>query len=202
MIIGIDIDGVILDTENLFNVYAELYDIEKKKTSIKEEKSWLIEKRYNWTDEEIKEYWEKHVEKVTQESSFVAGADVIIRKLKDQGHTLIINTARGIEDGFTSKKLREILIESAKEKFKKEKLTFSKYYWAVTDKSIPCKNENIDIMIEDNYGNCLKVAKEKIHSIYLQNSVYPKTIENEYIHEANNWGEIYRIIQNYKKSIE
>ena len=54
MKIGIDIDGVILDSEKEFRIKAELYDVIKlKRNSIVNNKELKFQERYNWSEKEI-----------------------------------------------------------------------------------------------------------------------------------------------------
>ena len=48
--IGIDLDGVVFDSEKLFRVYAELYDIlELHQNGIIDNREVKFQDRYNWT---------------------------------------------------------------------------------------------------------------------------------------------------------
>jgi hypothetical protein len=198
MKIAIDIDGVILNTENLFLVYAELYDIKLGKIKMKNKCGCTVEEKYDWTEEEVYHFWRQNLIKMTEEAELMPGAKIVINKLKEEGHTLIINTARGMDNGIKNEKKNDKIIDSAKEKFIEQNLQFDKYYWGVADKSIPCIEENVDVMIDDNYKNCINVASKKIHVLYFREIAAPEIKNNEYIHEVHNWGEIYRYIKNNK----
>ena len=96
MKIGIDIDGVILDSEREFRVQSELYDIRKlKKNSIIDNKELKVQMRYNWSEEELNDFINKKFIEVAQNSNFMPGAIEVINLLKKEGHELIIITARG-----------------------------------------------------------------------------------------------------------
>ena len=52
MRIGIDLDGVIFDSEKLYRIYSELYDIQDlKKNSLKNNKEIRFQDRYSWSDD-------------------------------------------------------------------------------------------------------------------------------------------------------
>ena len=60
MKIGVDLDGVIFDTEKAYRVYAELYEVlDLKKNTIIDRRSDRFQTRYGWTDEETKKFIEK-----------------------------------------------------------------------------------------------------------------------------------------------
>ena len=61
MNIGIDIDGVILDSEKVFRTVADLYNtIELNDRAIRAYDEPRVQEKYNWTDEEIQEFADKY----------------------------------------------------------------------------------------------------------------------------------------------
>ena len=78
-------------------------------------------------------------------------------------------------------------------------IKFDKYYWKVEDKLQVCQNENIDIMIDDDWRIIKKLSDNKIKTLYFRDTNLMKLKENNYIKEVNNWGEIYRHIKCMKK---
>ncbi len=188
--IGIDIDGVILNTENQIRVNAEIYDLlELKKDGITNKNGFYTSQRYeNWTKEELDYFREKYFIKSTDQAYLMPGAREIINLLKEVGHELIVITARG----FTVKGMRK----AGEKKLEELDLKFDKYFWATEDKVSVCKNENIDIMIDDNPNHCKAISENKIRTLYFRDVTREKLEENEYLTEVNNWGEVYRYIYN------
>ena len=96
MKIGIDLDGVIFDTEKTFRVYSELYDMLELKQNSKENNYELkLQDRFNWSEEQINDFFNKYCRKIMKETSFMPGAKEVLKMLKKDGHSLIIITARG-----------------------------------------------------------------------------------------------------------
>lgn len=191
MKIGIDIDGVILDFESRVRCYAELYDLlELHKNGITNENEYLEAARYQtWNEEEVKNF-RKHFIEITKKSELMPYAKEVIELLKNDGHELIVITARGI----TVKDMKQ----AGEEKFKEFGLQFDKIYWATENKLEICKKENIDIMIDDRPDTCREISKNKIKTLYFRNVNIEKLEQNDYLKEVNNWGEIYRYIYNLK----
>ncbi|MBO5478844.1 MAG: hypothetical protein J6A04_03935 [Clostridia bacterium] len=186
MKIGIDIDGVIYNTENAFRYKAELYDLlELHKNGTVNNEFWA-QSRYDWTDEQQKELKRKYFVKLSKEANLMPGAKEVINLLKKDAHEVVIVTARGGE----MKEMRSVM----EKKLQEENLTFLKYYWAVEDKAEICKKESIDVMIDDSPIICKVLAKNKIKTLYFRDVNREKLEENEYLKEVNNWGEIYRYI--------
>ena len=161
MNIGIDIDGVILDSEKVFRTVAELYNtIKLNNRKIRDYQEPRIQEKYDWTEQEIQEFANKYYIECSKKSNLMPYAKEVLDLLKKEGHKLIIITARG-------KDLKEMKTV-AEEKFKKEGLEFDKYFWAQMQKADICVNEKIDIMIDDNYTNCLQIADKNIKTLYFR----------------------------------
>lgn len=187
MKIGLDIDGVILDYERVLKTYGDLYDyIELKKEGIINRNEHYLENRYNWTEEENMNFINKYFLKLSKLTELIPGAKEVINMLQEEGHELIIISARG----GTIEEMQEV----AKEKFKKENLNFSKYYWKQRDKLEIAQKEKIDYMIDDNYEICKKLSENGIKTIYFRDKEMKKLEQSQYLIEISNWGEIYRIL--------
>lgn len=193
MKIGVDLDGVVFDSEKLYRVCTELYEVlDLKKNTIKDNKSRLFEERYGWNEIEIQNFIDKYHEYVVRNSNFMPGVKEVLKKLKEENNELILVTARGQQESKYIKITEEIFKENNFE-------IFDKYYWGVTDKAKICKEENIDIMIDDYNRNCEELAKAKIKTIYLKDAPSYEINGNEYIKTLYNWGEIYRYIKEEEK---
>lgn len=189
MKIGIDLDGVIFDSERIFRVYAELYDIlELHQNGIIDNREVRFQERYNWSQEIINNFMRKYHTKIIEEAAFMPGAKEVIKMLKNEGHELIIITARG------NKKKEHIAI--TEDILKKNNMyIFDKYCWGVEKKREVCVAEKIDLMIEDSNNNCKAISDAKIKTIYFKDAPNYDIEENEYLKTLYNWGEIYRYIK-------
>ena len=189
MRIGIDLDGVVFNTEMLWATYAELYDfIDLGRNSVVKMEEPRVQEKYNWTKEELDTYIEKYI--YIKDFDIMPGAKEVLDLLEREGHELMVITARGsLTDSHDG-------CDIAKEKLEKAGIKFSKYFWKQKEKVDICKKENIDIMIDDNYRICEAISNENICAIYFQSLNRKHVIENVNLKEVSNWGEIYRIINN------
>ena len=189
MKIGIDLDGVVFDSEKEFRVYTELYDMcDLNKNTKKNNKELKFQDRFNWNKEEIEGFLSKYHKKIILESNFMPGAISVLNMLKQDGHQLILITARG--------GMNKDMIKVTEERLKQSNMDiFDKYYWATENKDEVCIKENVDIMIDDFYEKCKSISKAKIKTIYLKDAPSYELEENEYIKTLYNWGEIYRYIK-------
>lgn len=119
------------------------------------------------------------------------GAKKVINMLKEDGHKLILVSARGSN----SKEMQEIGIES----LKKYDVFLDKIYIGLKDKLSICKSENIDVMIDDNYLNCMKISECGINTLYFSDGGLKVLEENEKLKTVYNWGEIYKEVYELSK---
>lgn len=188
MKIGIDLDGVVFDSEKEYRVYSELYDlIDLKQNSKLNNRELRFQERFKWSQEDVDNFVTKYQKQIMEEANFMPGAKRILNLLKEEGHSLILITARGGLNKENIAVSEKILQENKMD-------IFDKYYWAIKDKEEICIKENVDIMIDDSYKNCKNIANEKIKVIYLKDSPCYELEEDEYIKVLYNWGEIYRYI--------
>ena len=186
---GIDLDGVVFDSEKEFRVYSELYDmIDLQQNSKVDNQELKFQDRFRWTQVQIEGFLKKYHKQIIVESNFMPGVKRILKLLKQNGHSLILITARG--------GLNKDMIKITEERLKENGMDiFDKYYWATENKDEVCQRENIDIMIDDFCKNCENIANSKIKTIYLKDAPSYDLEENKYIKVLYNWGEIYRYIK-------
>ena len=188
MKIGIDLDGVVIDSETTFRTYEEIFDIDiLNGNNLINREEPKFQARYNWTKEQVKEFIEKYFLKISKESNLMSGFMATYELLKQQGNEFVVITARG---GFI-KEMKDDAIRLLNE----NNITFDKYYWHIDDKLEICQKENVDIMIDDDWKIIKKLTENKIKTLYFRDTNLMKLEENEYIKEVNNWGDIYRYIR-------
>lgn len=193
MKIGIDLDGVVIDSETTFRTYEEIFDTDiLKENNLINKEEPKFQARYNWTSEQEKEFIEKYFLTVSKESNLMSGFIGVYNLLKSQGHEFVVITARG---GFVQE-----MKDDAIRLLKENNIHFNNYYWKVEDKLEICKNEKVDIMIDDDWRIIKNLADNKIKTLYFRDTNLIKLKESEYIKEVNNWGEIYRYIKENLRS--
>ena len=175
MNIGIDVDAVLLDWEKGLLAMAEIFDIEECRGSGKVNDTYFIQDQYDWTTDEKEKFKNKYFLRLSEESNIMPGAIEVIHRLQKMGHKVIIISTRGTET--------EEMINIVANKFKEN------------NKLKVCKEEKIDIMIDDSPSTCTKMQANKIRAIYFRGIRGPKIAEDKYLKEVNNWGQIYRILK-------
>ena len=188
MKIGIDLDGVVIDSETTFRTYEEIFDIEiLKGNNLIDRREPKFQSRYNWTEEQENQFIQKYFMNVSNESGLMSGFLRIYKLLKEQGHEFVVITARG---GFIPE-----MKDDAIRLLKENGIEFDKYYWNINDKLEICQKENIDIMIDDDWRIIKQIADNKIKTLYFRDTNLMELEESDYIKEVNNWGDVYRFIK-------
>ena len=188
MKIGIDLDGVVFDSETTFRTYEEIFDIDcLKSNNLVNREEPKFQARYNWTTEQEKEFIEKFFLTVSKESNLMSGFLGVYRLLKEQGHEFVVITARG---GFV-KEMKDDAIRLLEE----NGIKFDNYYWNIEDKLEICQKENVEIMIDDDWKIIKKISENNIKTLYFRDTNLLKLEENSLVKEVNNWGDIYRYIK-------
>lgn len=96
MKIGIDLDGVVIDSEQTFRTYEEIFDVNiLKGNNLINKEEPKFQARYNWSEEQENEFIEKYFLKVSKESNLMSGFIAVYNLLKNQGHEFVVITARG-----------------------------------------------------------------------------------------------------------
>ena len=187
MRIGVDIDGVILNFERELKTYAELYNyLELKKGGVKNKNEQYLRHRYEWTDEERMPFVNNYFLKLSEQTAFMPGAIDVLKMLKNDGHELVIISARG--------GLIPEMKDVALKRLSTVGLKFDDYFWNQEDKLQTAKDAKIDCMIDDFSDTCKRFSENGITALYFRDVNMKKLEESETLFEVNNWGEIYRII--------
>lgn len=181
--IALDLDGVVFDSENLYRVYTEIYDVDVKKgNNIIDNTKRIYQQRYNWSEEESKMFYDNFASTVLKSANIMTGAEIVIPKLLEY-FDIIIVTSRNDEE-----------VKYAIEKFDKVNLSSVKIYNNEHKKIEKFIEERVDYIIDDDDIICTNASKSNINAIYFKNNASNKLKENEYIKNVNNWGEIYKYI--------
>jgi len=189
MVIGIDIDGVIQDTESYLRSSAEIFDIQNGNFGESNPDAIKVQSRMGWTRELFEKFVYEVMFPTMRTAPLMPNAKDVIDWLRSQGHKLVVVTARGT---FSDEE-----IEIAKEFFAGHGLKFDKLYFNAQDKLIPCLEEKIDYMLDDSFDNVVRVSEGGIKCLYFRNYC-SKDVNNDNVTNVRNWGDVYRFFQNLK----
>ena len=189
MKIGVDLDGVLYDSEQLMNAKAELYDLQIGGKGLVDPSNWSIKQRHGWTDE-INESFDDQALKSLVEAPVMPLGREVLQKLREEGHEIYLITSRGSRVIAETKVTKKVL---RRDKIKYDKLIFCK-----KSKLEICKEIKIDVMIDDKPKTIEDLSKNGIKCLYFRDAELPE-IKNKNVTMVYNWGQIYRIIYTMKQ---
>ncbi len=197
MNIGIDIDNTLTDIES--DLLKAAFDYAKslnKKintkylTSNDNNDGSIYQKAFGFTYKELKYFLKDIQESITNNAIPRNLVPEIIKSLHASGNKIIIITARDSEFHDNPYNQSELWL-------KKNKIYYDKLIVNARDKSKVCKQEKIDLFIDDNINNCLMVAKCGIKTILLNS----QPIKNNLIISFDNWQDIFDYIKEGEKNV-
>lgn len=179
MKIGIDIDDTMTDTFDYLMPYiAKFFNVDIK--YLKDNNISYSNLPKGMKEREL-EFAKKYYDKVIPNTPFKAKVAEYIDEIKELGHEIIVITAR-------DKTLYTDEYKTTIEELKKNNIHYDKLICDF-DKAKVCKNEKIDLFIDDSIANCNKVNKLGIETILFSNKINIKDKTNLY--RVNSWKEIY-----------
>ena len=186
--IALDLDGVVFDSENLYRVYTEIYDVEKnKKDTLIDNTQRIFQKRYNWTEDEFKQFYIENAEKILKDANIMVGADIVLNKLKEKFELIVVTSRNDFETEIAREKLKSIGFGN---------ITIFNNEHHKTEKLL---EEHVDYIIDDDNNICINAVENGICALYLKNNASNKE-NKENVINVNNWGEIYKYLMLKKVS--
>lgn len=182
MRIGVDLDGVVFNSEEMFRAWAELNDIELGGHGVSHPEELKVLQRYDWPNEECSKFLDNYLLPVLEVAPLMPLAKEVINMLRSDGHEFIAITSR----------FRPGEVEITERRMKEEGFDFPVVYTG-GKKAQSCLDNKIDVMVEDFYGYVEEMADAGITCIQL---VPPpiKEVHRDNVFICRNWGEIYRTI--------
>lgn len=197
MVIGIDIDDTTVVTVESMVKYGDKYDTEVLNREAKKDNLGRIKDRYymnalyGWTEEEKFAFFDMYYKNVLEECYPLPNASEIINKLKQEGNEIIFITAR-----LTNIKNCETE-NITKETFRKYNIPYDKLIMNVDDKLKFCKENDVEVFIEDSYETCKSLQENGIKA-YLMTTKMNRNIVDDKIERVSSWNEVYEKITNLK----
>ena len=198
MKIGIDIDDTTMITVNSMIKYADKYDVEILGRTGTNGNLGLIKNRYylkvlyNWDDKTKYDFFNTFYKNVLEECVPMPNAPKVITKLKQEGNEISFVTARllNIKNCNTE--------EITKKSLKDNNIHYDSLVINISDKLKYCKQNAIEIFIEDSFDTCKQLEENGIKT-FLMTTKMNQDLNEENIERVNNWDEIYQKINRYIK---
>ena len=191
MIIGVDIDDTLTDIRDEVGAAALKYaqslnkDIDETKVVWdKNNNGSSFKERYNFNYDELLYFFGNIQENITKKAKPREDVVDVIKKLREDGHKIYIITARDSE-------FHNNPYELSKTWLNKNNIEYDKLIVDARDKEKICREQNIEIFIDDKLSNCMQISNENIVTIRITNY----TEQHQNIVNKKNWKEIYEYIK-------
>ena len=185
MVIAIDLDGVVFDSEEYYRTYSHLYDIHFYQSGLHNKEEMDVFNRLNWDKKKADEFYEKYTALVLENAPIKPGAKYVMEKLKSLGHKLICITLRG--------QYRPCEIEITEKRLKEENIVFDKVIYSQQNKLFACQEENVSLIIDDSPKTIGTLSQNGIKCFHFRGAGLKK-VEGENIVEMQNWADVYENI--------
>lgn len=190
MRIGIDIDGVLTDIEQWQLDYGSKFFYEEYGLSIKDYKGYETNEIFDVDIKLDDEFWNKYFRDYSINVEARKFANEVIDKLKEDGHEIYIITARGSflshsADVMSIEENRNIVLDW----LKRNKIEYDKIIFSPEDKLDICKENDIDIMIEDKPANIENISTQL--PVICFHAGYNKNCIGDNIIRCYSWYDIY-----------
>ena len=166
MRIGIDIDNCISNFNDvLLEEYLKHDKVLRGTGIIKEKADYITKGMFDWSKEENDEFYYSNIERIAKSLKPLRNCKKMIDKLKEEGNEIYIISAR--DNGEYTNPLK-----MTKEWLEKYEIHYDKLILTDKDKKGPiCKENCIDIMIEDTIKNCEDIEQNGVKCL-LMNTRY------------------------------
>ena len=191
MRIGLDIDNVISDFDKgLLEAFIN-EDKNKRNTGIINENAHITKGMFDWTNEEIKVFFLTKMEELAKCLTLRDDAKYYMDKMLKDGHELYLITHRSNTEYSDPYNLTCEWLE--KNDIHYTKLILSK----TPDKSDECKENKVDIMIDDRVSQCKRMIANGINCLAMATRYNGDDLQD--IDHVNTWKELYEYIKKLEK---
>ena len=183
--IGVDLDGGGFNYETYFMAEAEIYDRSVlKKNSLLNPDEPRVQKKYAWTENELKGYIERTA--CSEAFDIMPCVKEVLYAAVDSGCEVWFVSARGQFDE------RETVI--AKKKLKDAGINIENFVWGKLDKKEICLSKGISLMIDDRYDVCENLSAAGIKCLYFHALGRKMLKDSPFLKTVYNWGDIFRYL--------
>lgn len=183
MNIGIDLDGVVFDSEIYNRAYADFFDYTHNGGAgkcVRDEAH--VQGRYSdWGVDLMNQFLRENLLLSQEKAPLVPLAKEVMAFLRSRGHRLVMISNRG--SNFDAE------VDIAKRRLAQEGIEFDACHFYAEDKLPVCQAEKIDIMLDDHYKNVSRLSENGIFCLYFRDTIL-KFCDNPNVIEVDTWGQV------------
>lgn len=194
MRIGVDIDGVLNDVGRFELDYGSKFYVLQTGKHMTNPNGYGSDKIFGGTSKEDNTFWAEAIYDFVKYPARDFAGEVLDR-LRSEGHEIYIITSR-ISDldycDISNEKMEKIVLKW----LKKYKIHYDKLIFAVGSKLKYCKEEHVDVMIEDKPKNIIELSRAI--PVICFDAMSNREVKGENILRCYSWFDIYDKIKNLK----
>lgn len=195
MIVGLDIDNVIADLDEIYLKYFLREDKNKRNSGIINKNArHITDGMFDWTEEEVADFISDKMDEMGKSFKVIKGARHYIDKLRRQNHKIYLLTHRKNRFWKDPENITRCWLKKNKIHF--DRLIFTKN----ADKSQECKDNKVDIMFDDSVTNCKNLIQAGIPS-YAVKTRYNEDYKNG-LKMVYGWKDIYETVVRKSQKIK
>lgn len=185
MRIGLDIDNVILNTDEVLLEMFKEEDKHKRNNGIVNiDADYIMSSMFDWTKEEIDDFLENNMEEIAKSLIPLKNAKKYMDLLIKEGHELYLISNRAYPQYKNP-------LKTTQDSLLKNGINYTKLILTDTnDKSREVLENKIDIFVDDRASNCMKIMKHNVPCILFRTIYERRTFSN--LDSANDWDELYK----------
>ena len=189
MNLGIDLDGVVYNSEEWFKAFGEVYDMAKGGNGPIDKTTSDIQDRFGLADDEARALRLKYLPVQIMTSPLMPYAKEALKRL-EKDHNIYFISLRGV-------------IHPSHEKYsdrrlKKDKIRSKGNFYHQRDKLSVCQDLKIDLMVDDSYSVVKNLAENGIKCLYFK-AIESPSLRHKNVKTVTNWGEVLREIDKLAK---
>lgn len=194
MKIGIDIDNVISNFNDVLLHEYIIYDKQLRNTGIINKNASYIRKgMFDWTNDEELNFYHNNIERIAKNLDLVVDSKKYIDKLKNLGNKIYIITGRDNGEYSDPYNMTKNWLDNNNIAYDELILTNA---YKHHEKADICLEKNIDVMIDDSVHVCEECSNKNVDTL-LFSTIYNKS-ENRF-ERANSWKAVYDYIVSKQK---
>lgn len=189
MVIGVDLDGVVYQTEKMWRDYAEKYN-KLIGGALVDDSEPRVRARYNWSKEQYDNFVQNLSIEILEKAPVYPKAKEVISKLRENNNIIFI-TRRGFGNFGAQEE-----IDSTLHRLKEDGVEYDKIVFRQDSKVKACKENDVDIMIDDYYKVIDELMDNGIKCLCFRDKRNKMGKHN--VLEVYSWDEVLEFFENYK----
>ena len=163
--IGLDIDDTICNTNFVLMKYAIKYNKEHGNKPMLKYNTNNFGEVFGWNNEEVNDFFRTYYLDALKEIEPKFNVKEVLSKLREEGYEIIFITVRNDRECAGIGEARRITLEW----FKKYEIPFDELHVDIQDKKSFCKENNIDIFMDDSIRTVTRVRENNIDTFIAMN---------------------------------